>query len=124
MEGEMVIGNDRHQPMVELAMHGIEIANSLSVLELTGSAGEGRTGPIGLGILTITGHHYLRVPSIEAGDPAFFLILPSDSARSPPDPLQVSPDPRFASFCSVRTRVRGPVTTSRYRRGSGGEMPI
>jgi hypothetical protein len=29
---------------------------------------------IGLGVLTVTGHHYLRLPSVGTGDPAFFLI--------------------------------------------------
>jgi hypothetical protein len=72
MDGER-IGSDYDQPMEEVT-DGIEMANWLSILELTGSAGENRTGPIGLGILTVTGHHYLRVPSIGTGDPAFFLI--------------------------------------------------
>jgi hypothetical protein len=75
MEGEM-IGDDRDQPM-EKVTDGTEMANWLSILEVNGSTAEKcekRKGPIGLGILTVTGHHYWRVPSIGAGDPAFFLI--------------------------------------------------
>jgi hypothetical protein len=59
---------------METTMHGSEMAYWLSVSEGNGSACENRTGPISLGILTVTGHHYLRVPSIGTGDPAFFLI--------------------------------------------------
>jgi hypothetical protein len=55
-------------------MDGTEMANWLNLLELYGSVGEGQVGMIGLGILTKTGHHYLRVPSVGTGDPAFFLI--------------------------------------------------
>jgi hypothetical protein len=36
--------------------------------------GENRSGKIGIGSLTVAGHHYLRVPPIGTGDPAFFLL--------------------------------------------------
>jgi hypothetical protein len=75
MEGsDRTDGNDDYQPMVGTATGGTEIANWFSILESNGWAGKNRTEPIGLGILTVTGHHYLRVPSIGAGDPTFFVI--------------------------------------------------
>jgi hypothetical protein len=49
----------------------------LIILELNGSVDEDRTVIIGLGIFTVAGHHYFRVPSISAGcarDPALSLI--------------------------------------------------
>jgi hypothetical protein len=59
---------------VDTTMDGTEMANWVSILELDGSAGENRSGKIGIGTVTVTGHHYLRVPPIGTGDPAFFLL--------------------------------------------------